>query len=169
MFCHIACDVSSLCWELGVSYVSDVSKQGKNYGGYCPTWPNVQRSDILMCTITFQYQWLLSSALDWGETCSSLQGSCMFNKDWQRHQGNKKNQMTWATPRLTEYHPLTNEQWEVCVVWRCGLTASRQCNRPRGDVPAAIGCWCHPRARLHRNAGACKKSWQSRGRLKAKD
>ena len=49
------------------------------------------RSDFLMCATTFQHQWLLCSTLHWGETCSSLQGSCKFNKDWQRHQGNQKN------------------------------------------------------------------------------
>ena len=48
------------------------------------------RSNFFTCAITFQHQWLLCSALHWGETCSSLQGSCKFNKDWQRHQGNKK-------------------------------------------------------------------------------
>jgi len=47
----------------------------KNYGGYCQTRPNVQWSDFLTCAITFQHQWRLSSALDWGNTCSSLQGS----------------------------------------------------------------------------------------------
>ena len=55
------------------------------------------RSDFLTCAIIFQHQCLLCSALHWGKTCSSLQGSCKFNKDWQRHQGNKKtnrNQMT---------------------------------------------------------------------------
>ena len=29
MLCHVAFDVSSLCWELEVSYVSDASKRGK--------------------------------------------------------------------------------------------------------------------------------------------
>ena len=48
------------------------------------------RSDFLTCAITFWHQWVLCSVLDWGETCSSLQGSCKFNKDWQRHQGNKR-------------------------------------------------------------------------------
>ena len=65
-------------------------------------------------------------------------------------QGNKKtnkNQMIWATPRSTKfnppntkYHPMTNEQWDVCVVWRCSLATSRQCDRLLGDVPIAIGC-----------------------------
>jgi len=145
---------------LGVSYMSDASKRGKNYRGYCQTWPNVLRSDFLTCAITFQHQWLFSSTLDWGETCSSLQGSCKFNKDRQRHQGNKKtnrNQTTWATPRSTEfnppntkkYHPTTNEQWEVCVVWWCGLAASHQCDRPWGDIPAITCCWCHPCACIY--------------------
>ena len=29
MLCHVAFDVSSLCWELGVSYVLDVSNERK--------------------------------------------------------------------------------------------------------------------------------------------
>ena len=158
MFCHVAFDVSSLCWELGVSYMSNVTKWGKNYRGYCQTWPNVQRLDFLMCAITFQHQWLLNSALDWDETCSSQQGSCKFNKDWQRHQGNKKinrNQMTWATPCSTEfnppntkYHPTTNDQWGVCMVWRCSLATSRQCDGLWGDIPAATSYCRHPRVRV---------------------
>jgi hypothetical protein len=48
------------------------------------------RPDFLTCAITFQHQWLHCSALNWRETCSSLQGSCKFNKDWQRYKDNKK-------------------------------------------------------------------------------
>jgi hypothetical protein len=68
-------------------------------------------SDFLMCAITFQHQWLLCSALHWGKTCFSLQGSCKFNKDWQktpRQQKTNRNQTTWATPRSID------SKWETC-------------------------------------------------------
>ena len=135
---------------LGVSYMLDVSKQGKNYGGNCQTWPNVHRSDFLTCVITSQHQWLLSFALDWGETCSSLQGSCMFNKDWQRHQGNKKKQTETKWPELhhtqhssthliqsTTPRPRSNETftWFGNAAWPRHVNAS---------VPAATGYWRHP-------------------------
>ena len=115
-------------------------------------------------------------------TCSLLQGSCKFNKDWQRHQGNKKtnrNQMTWATPRSTQfnppntkYHPMTKKQWDVCVVWWCGFAMSHQCDEPRGDVPTATGCRCHPCACVFMGMQEHASSHDSRGadwRLKTDD
>ena len=134
-------------WEF--SYVSDASKRGKNYGENCQTWPNVQRLDFLTCAITSQPQWLLRSALDWGETCSLLQGSCMFNKDWQRYQGNKKQIETkWPELHHAQHssthliqsitqQPISNDTfaWFGGVVWPRHVNAS---------VPATTGCWRHP-------------------------
>ena len=84
------------CIEVGLSYVcNNISTPMAPLLCIRLRWD--LRPNFLTCVITFQHQWLLCSALDWGKTCSLLQGSCKFNKDWQRHQGNKKtnrNQMT---------------------------------------------------------------------------
>ena len=104
------------CTKVGLSYVcNNISTPMAPL--LCIRLRRDLRSDFLMCAITFQQQWLLYSALHWGETCFSLQGSCKFNKDWQRHQGNKKtnrNQTTWATPRSIDC------KYETCSwCWNC--------------------------------------------------
>ena len=87
-----------------------------------------------------------------------------------------RNQTTWATPCSTEfnppntkYHPTTNEQWDVCMVWWCGLVVSCECDRPRGDIPAATGCWHHPRVLVYvgiQEHASSHDSWGIDWRLK---
>ena len=87
------------CTEIGLSYVcNNISTPMAPLLCIRLRWD--LRSDFFTCAITFQHQWLLYSALHWGKTCSSLQGSCKFNKDWQRHQGNKKKQIETKWPEL---------------------------------------------------------------------
>ena len=73
------------------------------------------------------------------------------------------NQMTWATlcstqfnPPNIKYHPMTKEQWDVCVVWRCGLAASCQCECPCCNKLLTPPMCAH----LCGNVGARKQSQQ---------
>ena len=38
------------------------------------------QADFLACSVIFQHQWIFFSALDYGQTCSSIQGSSKFDK-----------------------------------------------------------------------------------------
>jgi len=77
-------------------------------------------------------------------------------------QQKNRNQTTWATPCSThfnppntKYHPTTNEQWDICVVWRCGLATSRQCKHPYCNRLLTPPMHVH----LCKNVGAHKPSW----------
>ena len=76
----------------------------------------------------------------------------ILTKTPRQQKKTNRNQKTWATPRSTlfnppntKYHPTIKEQWEVCVVWWCGLAVSHQCECPccnRLLTPPMHACLC---------------------------